>query len=209
MPGQCVISREIVVAEGVFAPGHLGELTQIVPFEMVDAVLAGCGATQRRLRKLPARVVVYPLLAAALFEECGYLAVWSRLTAGLGSLPLPTVTATGLWHARTRLGVGPMRELFDLLRGPATAIGTAGARWAGLLVVAIDGTFLDVPDGPATRTRLARAPTSTPPPPAIRRSCWWRWSPAAPGPFSTPCSAPAAAARPATGSAWPGRCAPA
>jgi len=33
---QCVITREITVAAGVFAPGHLGELTQIVPFEMVD-----------------------------------------------------------------------------------------------------------------------------------------------------------------------------
>jgi hypothetical protein len=156
LPGQCVISREIVVAEGVFAPGHLGELTQIVPFEMAGAVLAGCGAAQRRLRKLPARVVVCLLLAAALFEECGYPAVWARLTAALGSLPLPTITATGLWHARTRLGVRPMRELFDLLRGPATAIRTAGARWAGLLVVAIDGTFLDVPDGPATRARLGK-----------------------------------------------------
>jgi len=74
----------------VFAPGHLGELTQIVPFEMVDAVLAERGAVQRRLRKLPARVMVYLLLAAALFEECGSPAVWSRLTAALttGSLPL-------------------------------------------------------------------------------------------------------------------------
>ena len=209
MPGQCVISREIVVAEGVFAPGHLGELTQIVPFEMVDAVLAGCGATQRRLRKLPAPVVVYLLLAAALFEECGYLAVWARLTAALGSLPLPTVTATGLWHARTRLGVRPMRELSGLLRGPATAIRTAGARWAGLLVAAIDGTFWTSPTARPPGPGWARAPTSTPPPPAIRRSCWWHWSPAVPGPSSTPRSARAAAARPATGSAWPVHCAPA
>jgi hypothetical protein len=81
LPGQCVITREIAVAEGVFAPGHLGELTQIVPFEMVDAALAECGAAQRRLRKLPARVVIYLLLAAALFEECGYAAVWARHTA--------------------------------------------------------------------------------------------------------------------------------
>jgi hypothetical protein len=71
LSGQCVITREIAVAEGVFAPGHRGELTQIVPFEMVDAVLAECGATQRRVRKLPARVAVYLLLARALFEECG------------------------------------------------------------------------------------------------------------------------------------------
>jgi len=156
LSGQCVITREIAVAEGAFAPGHLGELTQIVPFEMVDAALAECGATQRRVRKLPARVAVYLLLAGALFEECGYLAVWARLTAALGSLPLPQITATGLWHARARLGVRPLRALFDLLRGPAAAIRTTGARWAGLLVVAINGTCLDVPDDPATRARLGK-----------------------------------------------------
>ncbi len=77
------------------------------------------GAAQQRLRKLPARVVVYLLLAAALFEECGYPAVWARLTAALGSLPVPKITATGLWHARARLGVRPLRALFNLLRGPA------------------------------------------------------------------------------------------
>ncbi|MFC1228681.1 MULTISPECIES: transposase domain-containing protein [Streptomyces] len=47
----------------------MGELTRIVPFELVDAVLAECGGVQQRLRKLPARVVVYLLLAAALFED--------------------------------------------------------------------------------------------------------------------------------------------
>lgn len=127
-----------------------------MPFETVDAALAQCGAIQQRLRKLPARVVVYLLLAAGLFEECGYPVVWAKLTAALGSLPIPKITATGLWHARARLGVRPMRALFDLLRGPASAIRTAGARWSGLLVVAIDGTYLDVPDDPATRARLGK-----------------------------------------------------
>jgi hypothetical protein len=131
-------------------------LTQIALFEMVDAVLAECGAMQERLSKLPARVVVYLLLAAALFEECGYPAVWAKLTSALGSLPMPKVTGTALWHARARLGVRPMRALFDVLRGSASAIRTAGARWAGLLVVAIDGTYLDVPDDPATRARRGK-----------------------------------------------------
>ncbi|GAA3140482.1 IS4 family transposase [Streptomyces echinatus] len=145
-----------MVAEGVFAPGHLGELTRIVPFEMVDAILTETGARQRRLRKLPARVVVYLLLAAALFEECGYLAVWGKLTAALDSLPVPKVTGAGLWDARTRLGVRPMRALFDLLRGPVSAVRTGGARWKGLLTVAIDGTYLDVPDSPVNRARLGK-----------------------------------------------------
>ncbi|MDJ0465479.1 transposase domain-containing protein [Streptomyces sp. H27-C3] len=134
----------------------MGELTRIVPFEMVDAALAETGAVQQRLRKLPARVVVYLLLAAALFEEYGYLAVWHRLTTALETIPVAKVTGTALWNARTRLGVRPVRALFDLLRGPASAIRTGGARWKGMLTVASDGTYLDVPDSPLHRARLGK-----------------------------------------------------
>jgi hypothetical protein len=62
----------VTVAAGVFAPGHLGELTRLVPFEMVDEVLAATGRVQARVRLLPARVVMYLLLAACLFAELGY-----------------------------------------------------------------------------------------------------------------------------------------
>jgi hypothetical protein len=150
LSGHSVITRTVTVAEGVFAPGHLGELTRIIPFEMVDAVLAECGAAQRRVRKLPARVTVYLLLAAAFFQDCGYLGVWSRLTAGLSGLPVARITATALWHARSRVGVRPLQALFDLVRGPALALRTGATHFAGMLVVAIDGTYLDVPEGPRT-----------------------------------------------------------
>jgi len=153
---QSVITRRIVVAGGVFAPGHLGELTRIVSFEMVDSVLADCGAVQRRVRKLPARVVVYLLLAAALFEPAGYPAVWRKLTSALDGAGAAKVTAAALWQARTRLGPAPLRALFDLLRGPAAAPRTSGCWWRGLLVCAIDGTTLDVPDTPGHRARLGK-----------------------------------------------------
>ena len=74
---------EAGLAEGRYAPGHVGELTQIVPFEMVDAALAEARTRQRRLRDLPSRVVVYLLLAGCLFPEIGYRGVWRKLTAGL------------------------------------------------------------------------------------------------------------------------------
>src|SRR3954452_12371080 len=83
----CHVIHEVTVAGGQFAPGHLGALTQIVPFEMVDAALAETGAMQSRVRLLPARVVVYLLLAAALFAECGYRQVWARLVAALCPAP--------------------------------------------------------------------------------------------------------------------------
>jgi Insertion element 4 transposase N-terminal/Transposase DDE domain len=155
---QSVITRRIVVAGGVFAPGHLGELTRIVPFEMVDAVLADCGAIQRRVRKLPARVVVYLLLAAGLFEPAGYPVVWRKLTGALAGAGVAEVTAAALWQARTRLGPAPLRALFDLLRGPAAAPRTGGSWWRGLLVCAIDGTTLDVPDTPGHRASLGKGP---------------------------------------------------
>ena len=63
----------VTVAGGRFAPGHIGELTRIVPFEMVDAAVAQTRAEQQRVRDLPSRVVVYLLLAGALF---GLLRWW-------------------------------------------------------------------------------------------------------------------------------------
>jgi hypothetical protein len=142
---QSVISRAVTVAGGRFAPGHLGELTQQVPFEMVDAVLEQTCRTQWRVRALPARVVVYLLLAGCLFAELGYVQVWRRLAAGLDGLPVAVPTASAMTQARRRLGPAPLRELFFLLRGPAPG----GARWRGLLVCAIDGTIMTVADSEA------------------------------------------------------------
>ena len=146
MEDQCVIAREIAVAPGVFAPGHLGELTRIVPFEMVDQALAATGTAQARLRMLPSRVVVYLLLAGCLFAEVGYRQVRDKLTAGLGKLPVAHPSDSVLWQARARLGAAPLRWLFDLLRGPATASTAGSVRWHGLLVCAVDGTTMSVPD---------------------------------------------------------------
>ena len=150
--GTCRVVREVSVAEGRFAPGHLGELTQIVPFEMVDAVLAETGAVQRRVRDLPSRVVVYLLLAGALFTECGYRQVWARMITGLDGLAVATPTAVALAAARRRIGAAPLAALFDLLRGPAAGPATRGVWWRGRLVTAIDGTQLCCPDTPANLT---------------------------------------------------------
>lgn len=142
----------MVVAAGAFAPGHLGELTQIVPFEMVDAVLESTRTVQARVRALPSRVVVYLLLAAALFAELGYGQVWARMTAGLQGIDVADPVSSALAQARRRIGVKPLRELFDLLRGPAAG----AARWRGLLVCAIDGTSMFTPDSAANLAAFGR-----------------------------------------------------
>jgi hypothetical protein len=143
----------VTLAGGRFAAGHLGELTRIVPFEMVDAVLTETRRVQSRVRDLPSRVVVYLLLAAGLFAELGYSQVWACMTAGLdpAQCRTPTPSASALSQARRRVGAAPLKALFDLLRGPATGPSTAGVWWRGLLVCAIDGTQMCVPDTPANR----------------------------------------------------------
>jgi Insertion element 4 transposase N-terminal len=91
-----------MVAAGRFAPGHLSELTQLVPFEMADEALAQTRAVQRRVRDLPSRVVVYLLLAACLFLGLGYGGVWAKLTEGLAGVPVAAPSAGALAQAHRR-----------------------------------------------------------------------------------------------------------
>jgi Insertion element 4 transposase N-terminal len=65
------ITRAVTVAAEVFAPGHLGEVTQCLPFELVDDVLEQTRTVQRRLRDLPSRVGVCFVLALGMFPRRG------------------------------------------------------------------------------------------------------------------------------------------
>ena len=50
----------------------IGTLTRLVPRELVDEVVLSLGFKERRKNKLPARVVVYFVMALALFCGDGY-----------------------------------------------------------------------------------------------------------------------------------------
>jgi hypothetical protein len=152
LSAQSVISSAAPGREDPFAPGHLGELTRIVSFDLVDAALETTRSTQQRVRVLPSRVVVYLLLAAALFTDIGYRQVWARLVAGLDPATVACPGSSALSQAIRRVGVAPLRELFTLLAGPAVG----AARWHGLLVCAIDGTSMFVPNSAANATTFGR-----------------------------------------------------
>lgn len=156
MHEESVTTRVIRTAPGVFAPGHLGELTQVIDFALVDAVLEESRARERRLRLLPSRVVVYFVLALALFEHCSYRAVWDKLTAGLGGLAVGCPAVSSLARARRRIGAEPLRRLFSTLAGPVGLPGQAGVFYRGLRTVAIDGTHLHTPDDQAVTWRYPR-----------------------------------------------------
>ena len=80
---------------GFLPPGHLDELTQYLPFELVDDVLEQTRTVQRRLRDLPSRVGVYFLLALGMNPRLGYARVCAKLTAGLAGMDVPSPSEKG------------------------------------------------------------------------------------------------------------------
>ncbi|WP_327342261.1 IS4 family transposase [Streptomyces europaeiscabiei] len=166
MPGHYVlpsplatITRTVTVAASRFAPGHLGGLTPVVPFELVDAVLSETRTVQRRLRDLPSRVGVYFLLATCMFPEVGYRLVWAKLTAGLSGMLVVSPSTKALRDLRRRLGSAPVRALFEVLAGPLARPTMPGVRFGPYRTVSFDGcSSIKVPDSERNRGWLGRCP---------------------------------------------------
>jgi Insertion element 4 transposase N-terminal/Transposase DDE domain len=146
-------------------PLRLGVLTAQVGPALVDEVVAAAGAAQRRVRLLPARAVVYFVLALCLFSGAdaaappGYRSVARWLTSGLRQSPnaLRVPSSPALSRARQRLGAEPLRLLFERLRGSRATPATPGAFAFGRRLVAWDSTGIDAPDTPANAAEFGRA----------------------------------------------------
>ncbi len=110
----------------------LGVLTRLIDRDTVDEVLARAGRRETRTRLLPARVVVYLVLALCLFTADGYDEVVRKLTNGLRGLRIwrddwKVPTASAISQARTRLGSAVMGELFKRVCVPVGKRATVGA----------------------------------------------------------------------------------
>ena len=111
------------------------------------------GVRERRRRRLPAVAVVVFVLGCCLFSGEGYgevarkLAGWLEPLAGRAGWTVPGTGA--LTRARRRAGPAPLKLLFLRLAGPLAGPATPGAGAFGRLLVALDGTTLEVPHTPA------------------------------------------------------------
>jgi hypothetical protein len=147
----------ITAAAGALAPGHLGELTRCLPFELAGDVLGSTKTVQRRVRALPSRVGIYFVLALGLFPGIGYLRVWGKLTAALDDLGLPVPSEKALRGLRRRLGPAPLKALFETIAVPLSPPGTPGVFYRGLRTVAFDGlNSLKVPGSDRNRSWLGK-----------------------------------------------------
>jgi len=133
----------------------LGVLASWVPRDEVeDAVEAAGKAAQRKGGKLPPQVMVYFVMALALFAEEDYEEVWARLAEALADWggfgdDQALVTTGGITQARQRLGEGPVKGTFGLVAAPVATLDTPGAFLGTWRKMSIDGLEWDVPDTPA------------------------------------------------------------
>jgi hypothetical protein len=143
----------------------LGVLTATVPAGLIDAVLADTGRQSRRQRQLPARLVVYYVMALALYAQASYGEVLRCLLEGVRWLRLkgadPALAdKSAITKARIRLGASPLKQLFARVARPLAEPDTRGAWYRGRRLVSLDGTTIDLADTPELEERFGRPAAS-------------------------------------------------
>jgi transposase IS4-like protein/DDE family transposase len=138
----------------------LGVLASSVPRDVVDDAVAACGKGARRAGgKLPPYVMVYFVMALALFADEDYEEVAARLAGvlrgwGGWERDWEVPTSGGIAQARQRLGPEVMAEVFRQVAVPVADLGTAGAFLGPHRLMSVDGLEWDVPDTAANRAVL-------------------------------------------------------
>lgn len=143
----------------------LGVLSEKIPRVEVRRVLRETGRESQRRRKLPMDVMVYYVVALALYMEVSYGEVLRCLLEGLDWVGLPvkpirTVRKSSISRARMRLGVEPVERLYRELVGPVARRETRGAFYRGRRLVSLDGTGVDVADVPKNEDAFGRPGSS-------------------------------------------------
>ena len=143
----------------------LGVLTRVFPPDVVDEVLVECDRVEQRSRLLPARVVVYYVLALGLFSSDSYEEVIRKLVTGLEwasgwSHQWTVPTKAALFQAPRRLGSEALKMLYARVAQPLADRSVPGDFYRRWQLTSIDGLTLDVPDTAGNVEYFGRPPSS-------------------------------------------------
>ncbi len=139
----------------------LGVIAKAFPLSAIGTVLSKTGKGSIRHRDLPAHVVVYYVIALALYMQSSYREVLRCLLEGVQWLRNPSIGVrvagkSGISQARTRLGWEPLRQLHDELVKPVAGRNTRGAWYRNWRLVSLDGSTFDVADEKANEDAFSR-----------------------------------------------------
>lgn len=147
----------------------LGVIAKFFPLERINEVLANTGKASKRQRNLPGHVVVYYVIALALYMQVSYREVLRCLLEGVRWLQGPNAHIkvagkSGISQARTRVGIEPLQALHDELVVPVAVRGnkrtTKGAWYRKWRLVSVDGSTLDVADTKENEAAFGRPKAS-------------------------------------------------
>src|ERR1700736_265267 len=129
----------------------LGVVAKTFPLDKIHAVLAATGKESLRQRDLPAHVVVYYVIALALYMQSSYREVLRCLLEGVQWLLDPSAAVkvagkSGISQARSRLGPEPLKKLYETIVAPSAEKQTKGAWYRQWRLISLDGSTLDVAD---------------------------------------------------------------
>jgi hypothetical protein len=139
----------------------LGVIAKAFPLAAIHSVLSKTKKASIRQRDLPAHVVIYYVVALALYMRSSYREVLRCLLEGIQWLRDPSVNLkvagkSGISQARTRLGWEPVQQLHDQLIQPIAVQNTRGAWYRQWRLVSLDGSTLDVADEQANQEAFGR-----------------------------------------------------
>lgn len=138
----------------------LGVIALCFPAAAVQMAIDACGKASRRVRDLPAVVVVYYVIGLSLFSAAGYESVLRWLLCGLQWLDcgkFRVSSKAALSKARQRLGEAPLRMLFDQLARPFDDPALKGCWWRKHHLVVLDGSTLALQDTPTNDSHFGRS----------------------------------------------------
>jgi hypothetical protein len=135
----------------VFPPDETGRvldrltaLEQVITPTDIQQALEETGRVNPRACKLTHEVMMWIVLAMGIFTDIPIRQVFKQARRLRADEKTPCRSAFCV--ARQRLGVEPVRRLFERTVRPLANPDTPGAFYRGLHLVAVDGTVLDVPD---------------------------------------------------------------
>ncbi len=143
----------------------LGVIAKYFPVSRVNAILRDAGKASIRQRDLPAHVVIYYVIALALYMQSSYREVLRCLLEGIQWLvdpasPIRVAGKSGISQARTRLGPEPLKRLFEATAAPIATTETKGAWYRKWRLVTLDGSTLDIADNVENEAAFGRPAAS-------------------------------------------------
>lgn len=138
---------------------RLEVLEEAYPEKKIETILRVMGRQSVRVRKLPATMMVYYIIALGLFVSVGCREVLRRLLESsrwVWPSEVKLSTETAITKARKRLGYEVIERLYREVVKPIAARRSPGACFRSWRVVSLDGSTLEVADSDANEKAFGR-----------------------------------------------------